>query len=571
MIFGFLIQAILLVLVVVFVSRKFFGKKTTATTPGHSLRRFFQYLLLFGLLVIAATGTSGLIGRLFSRNTVIVASNSELARNLSFAVVGIPLFAVVAMWSRRRFNEDPTEELSLGFRFYMTAAPLTALVVSMFASSDLLHWAFRVNDFNGPALARFIVWGPIWFLHWRIYVHSASTHRSEPHDILGSLIGLGVSVAGLSGVLSGTITALFGFHREAIFAPERPILRDLATLIVGATVWTIYWIRSTAKSERNNLWLSLVLLVGVGGGLLMAVISASTVLYSVLVWFIGDPASNDARTHFYNAPSGIAFAAVGVLAWWYHREVLAEGTKQSRSEVQRIYEYLIAGIGLLAAAGGLTMVLVSLLEAISKSRAITAAGQTNTLLVALTLLIVGVPIWWVFWHRLQVAVTKWPKEEHASPTRRVYLFLLFGVGGITAVVSLLVGVYFMFDDMFSSVFGLSTLNRMRFPIGILLTTAAIAGYHWVVYQAERGLIKITSRIPNYVLLVGPRDPELSRAISEKTGGRVENWDRTDGIGGAWPHEKVLEAIDTTTATELVLIREEDQIRTIPIERRRHSV
>ncbi|OIQ80730.1 hypothetical protein GALL_375110 [mine drainage metagenome] len=566
---GLLTQVALIVVVVLFL-RRFFGKKTTGAVPAHSLRRFFQYFLLYGLLVIAAVGTSGLIGRLFARDTMIVASNSELARNLSFAIVGIPLFCLVALWSRRRFSEDPDEVHSYGFRFYLTVAPLTALVVSMFALNDILHWAFRLDDFSGSALARFIIWAPIWYIHWRIYGHSASTHRSEPHDILGTLIGLGTSVAGLSGVAVGTISALTGFNRADVFAPANPILQSMATLIVGTAVWAIYWIRNTAESERNSLWLSLVLLVGVGGGLLMAVISASTVLYSFLVWVFGNPASTDAHTYFHNLPSGISFTAVGILAWWYHREVLADITSPRRSEVQRLYEYLIAGIGLLAAAGGLAMVIISLIEAMSNAKVITAQSQTNTLLAALTLLIVGVPIWWIFWHRLQHAMTTGSKEEHASPTRRVYLFLLFGVGGIAAVIALLVGVYLIFNDIFSNAFGLSTLNRMRFAVGILLTTAAIAGYHWTVYRAERMFIKVPGLTAKYVLLIGPKDPELSHAISSKTGGHVETWIRTDDVESAWPHEKVLEVIGSTTAKELILLVDKNEIQAIPIERSRPS-
>jgi len=565
MIVSWLSQILILVVVVV-VIRKLFVKKSATSSPGHSLRRFFQYVLLYGLLVVSASGLSGLIERLLSRDTAIVISNSALARNLSFTVVGIPIFLVLAIWSRRRFDDDVTEKLSLGFRLYMIAAPLTALIVSMAALNDILKWIVRWNDFNSAAAGRFLVWGPIWFGHYRIHARLAAKHRSEPHDIIGSLLGLGFSVVGLGGIIASLISSIFSFRKDEIFAGDKPLQSGLTTLIVGAVVWITYWIRNTSNSERNQSWLSLVLLGGVGGGLLMAVISASTVLYSLLVWFIGKPASNDVITYFRNLPMGIAYLAVGILSWWYHREVLTGEAKQDRAEVQRVYEYLIAGIGLLAAAGGLVMVLVSLIETVSRSNVIAAYSETNTLLAALTLLMVGAPIWWAFWHRLQVTVTKWPKEEHASPTRRAYLFLLFGIGGIAAVISLLVAVYLVFEDTFSNAFGLSTLNRMRFSIGILLATAAISGYHWLIYRAEREQITGTRRNPFFVLLVGPRDPALVHKITEITGGRVESWISADSGEISWPHEKVLTVIDTTESKEIILILDEDQIRAIPIDR-----
>ena len=101
-------------------------------TEGHAVRRLFQYLLLYALLVVVATGLSGLLGRLLSA-PLASADQSELARSVAFTVVGVPLFVLVALWSRRRLAVDPFESASPAWALYITAASLTSLVVAMLA------------------------------------------------------------------------------------------------------------------------------------------------------------------------------------------------------------------------------------------------------------------------------------------------------------------------------------------------------------------------------------------------------------------------------------------------------
>ena len=98
---------------------------TAGPADGHTVRRFFQYLVLYGLLVVVAVGLSGLLGRLLDRDVLVSADEAQLARDLAFTVVGVPLFAGVALWSRRRLADDPAEARSLGWAFYVTAASLT--------------------------------------------------------------------------------------------------------------------------------------------------------------------------------------------------------------------------------------------------------------------------------------------------------------------------------------------------------------------------------------------------------------------------------------------------------------
>lgn len=569
MIFG-LLGPIVFIALLIFVIRKVASGGSHGGLQGHSVRRFFQYLLLYGLIIVVAIGLSGLLGRLLDRGTLVAADQTALARDVSFVVVGIPLYIVVGLWTRKKFLADSAEVQSFGWGFYFTAAPLTFLVGAMFALHDTFIWAFANGRYSAPSLARLIVWGVLWALHWWLDVRLTPARSSRSHHLIGSLIGLGTVVFGLGEFLTSLIERVWKLGGDTLFIQGgNPILRSLATLVVGIPVWFLYWIWASAKSKRDPMWLAYVLLAGVGGGLILAVTFASTALYSVLAWFIGDPSSTKASIHFQNIPTAIAFTCVGIIAWWYHHAVLDQEREATRSEVQRVYEYLMAGIGLIAAAGGLTMVLVALLDAIVGGTAITGTGGTgavNALLAAATLLVVGGPVWWIFWRRIESAVQKMPSPEYSSPTRRIYLFILFGMGGLATAVVLLIGVFFLFDDIFKGNFGSDTFHRMRFPIGILVTTGAVAGYHWMIYRAEREQVIAGQHGPRFVLLVGPKDPELIRELAHRTGARVQAWARKEEVGEFGSVEDLVAILERTSEESIILLADTSGVRAIPVDR-----
>lgn len=567
-----LLLPILVVVLVVLAVRKA-GQRGGAGAPptdAHAVRRFFQYLLLFGLLVVVGVGLAGLLGRLIEGDA-LVTSDTALARNLAFTVVGIPLLGAVAWWSRRRLAEDPAEARSLGWVFYATLASLTSLVLAMTGLNGVLRWATGLDDYSGSGLAGFLVWGAIWGVHWWIDARVTSRRHSAMHHLAGSLIGLVVTAVGLGTLLADALRVLAGLDDDVLLVVGAdPLWQGVVTLLLGVPVWLVYWALTAARQERDLPWLAYVLLAGVGGGLVTAVVAASTGVYSVLVWVLGEPGAEDAAEHFSSAPGAAAATFVGLLVWWYHRAVLTEAGVEVRTEVRRVYEYLMAGIGLGAAGAGVTTLLMALVEALTGTTYV-GGEAVNTLLAAATLLAVGGPVWWLHWRLTQRAARETPAAELTSPTRRIYLVLLFGVGGVAAVVALLVGVYLLFQDLVEGTFGEETVRSMRVAIGILLTTAAIAGYHGAVFRADREHLPSSAAAgeahgPRYVLLIGPPDPQIAREVERLTHGRVQAWSRPgDGLP-PWSLDEVRASLASVTGDEVVVLSEPGGLRAFPVHR-----
>ncbi len=538
------------------------GSKVHGSSP---LRSFFQFGVLFALLVIVANGVAGLLGRLINPSSLVLADDSSLARNLSFVVVGLPLLIVIGLWTRKGFRNDPHLSREPLTAFFVLLATMTSLLMALTSTTSTLHNVVSDQGFNGQTLANAIVWILVWVGLWRLHIAIIPTENSHLHHLAGSFVGFVASVVGLISVIASVIAQIAGMNDASLISTGTANIQNaLISFAVGALVWIHYWVRTASKETQDNVWLTYVLIVGVGSGLVMAVVAASTALYTTAVWFVGDPTSINARSHFAGTPTAVGTVTVGLLAWWYHKSLLLETAK--RTEVNRVYEYVIAGISLIASAVGLSMILIATLEAVFSNDVIAGGSAVNSFLAAGTLVIVGAPIWVLCWRGIQNRVRVSPEVELASPTRRIYLFILFGIGGVVAIISLLIGVYQLFNDAFTSGLSTNTIRDMRFSIGVLASTAIVASYHWLIYRHEREVNVAFVAKAKSVVLVGPHDGEAVRRIAESTGARITAWTRTDIENLSWPEADVIEAVTNATSEHLIVTLDAHGMNVIPITR-----
>jgi hypothetical protein len=557
------------VVLIIWAVRQFGSRGGNQGLDARSVRRFFQYLLLYALLIVAAVGLADLLGMLSREPALVSDDGSTLARTLTFTFVGLPIYTVLALWSRRTLRADSEERSALGWAFYATVAPLTALVVAMFALFEVVADALAGPRLDWPALARLIVWAAVWLVHRRLASRTLDETRLQGQLVIGAFIGLGTAIAGTVWLLGASIDALLVEPVADVLVRTPPQLADAAaTMVVGVPVWALYWIKGFANARRNTLWFAYVLLVGVGGSLVLAVVGGSIVLYQTLVWFLGDPAASRALQHFEGTPTAGALVVVGTLSWWYHRQALVGATPE-RTEVTRIYEYLMAGIALIAAAVGVAMVLVAFLEALLPAAVVeVGTSPKNSLLGGVTLLLVGSPLWWVFWSRITRATRQEGLEELGSPTRRIYLFVLFGLVGVAAVVAVLVAAFLGIQGVLQDGFDAQVLHSMRVALAILVTAGAVSGYHWSIYRDDRSRTPAPTppRGPRYVLLLGAPDGVVAGAVHRLTGARVEQWVRADGQAGPWVVEDVVAAVNESGSEAVAIVAGPSGLEPIALQR-----
>ena len=558
-VFGVLLSLAVPVLVIVLIVSA--ARRGGRGVDAHGVRRFFQYAVLLALVIVVAIGVADLLGMLLGAEIPEWQDpDAELARGLAFVFVGGPLAGLIAWWTRRTHRADVEERESALYALYVTVAALVGAAVAASALPEIGSVALGEGDLEREALARLVAFGGVWAFHWWLAARTLDRERDTPHLLLGSVIGLVLGVTGLVLTLGAALDLLM--RPDTIGNPLRMLGEGGGLLLGGALVWVRYWATAAIALPRRPLWLAVVLPLGVGGGLIMALVAGSRLLWSVLVWFLGDRQGSSPTNHFDSASVEIAAALVGALVWWYHRTVLGEG--EERTEPRRVYEYLVAGIGLAAAAVGVGTVIVALIEAVTPGIDV---GMTvmNTLWSAVTLLVVGVPVWWIFWSRIRRAAAT-GDAELGSPTRRVYLVVLFGLAGVAAVVALIAVAVILLQDVVSGSVSGVTLRSMRYGLGTLVGAAAVSAYHGSVFRMDRAT-GATTRVtgPRTVLLIGGVAPELDRDLTRATGARVEAWGRLDAPVADWDVEALAAALSAYPGADVVVVAEGEGFRIVPVD------
>lgn len=498
---------------------------TPGAGPGSAqgtVRRIIVYILLAVLVTITAIGVAGLVGRALEFAAPIAErGRGDLALSLAFTLIGGPLAALLWWFVWRRLA-DPAERGALAWGLYLTALYVVSLITATSALVITVDAALDGRWEPGPA-ATAVTWALVWALHRWMLRHDRTRPVRMPTVplVIAAAYGLIASVVGGVGALGGLLdAAVEGLTATAIAGTAWwwPSLSSIVTLVVGLAIWTWHWFRDDVRRLRTGFADVGLVVVGVLGTAATMLAGIAVTLY-VLLRLLLDP-GDPVAVILQPLGTAIAATAVGALAWHHHRVVARDRDEGTR----RAARLVMSGIGLVAAASGIGVVLnATLAELVSPL----AASDNRTLLLGgLSALLVGAPVWWSNWRPLD----RRDPAEAADTGRRVYLVVVFGVSAIVALVALLVIGYRLFEFALEPVTATSVIDRIRAPLGVLVATALVSGYHFAVWRRDRAEVAASGlaparRIGRIVLVAGGDTDELERGIAEATGASVSVWRR----------------------------------------------
>ncbi|GMQ94853.1 MAG: hypothetical protein BMS9Abin12_2363 [Acidimicrobiia bacterium] len=484
-IFGLLVQLAIIVGIVLLIVRLSSGRdKATSEGVGVAIRRFFVYAIMLTMLILVGIGVAGLIEAALPGSNELTDSSTQTAISIAFVIVGLPVYVGLALYTRRRLRDDPHEQRSLGWAFYLTVALIGSLLASMSLVGAVLSGLADQGKIDRTLLIHAAVWTTIWAWHWWVSRVREAKRSTEIHMLLGSAVGLIWTFVGAFATIAAVLTTIYDglFLVLILDSGISQILRPLSVLIVGFPVWWWYWFRHARHIPRTPWWLAHTLLLGVLGGAVAVITGTGVVLYGLLQWILNDLSS--AAAHFTFLPGAVTGVLVGGAVWTYHASVLDGSRERDRSEIGRMYDYLLSGAGLVVAAGGVTTLIVTVVKATSGTT-ITSSSSGNVLAAAITLIVIGAPLWWRYWSTIQKARAQDPTGELQSITRRIYIVVLFGVAAVIAVISLIVILFIFFQNILDGTLGSVTLDNAAVPIALLLTAGALAWYHFAVFREDR--------------------------------------------------------------------------------------
>ncbi|MDK1016684.1 MAG: DUF5671 domain-containing protein [Actinomycetota bacterium] len=485
-ILSFLIQLGVLVGIVVLIVRFVSGKnKNTTENVGVLIRRLFVYSIMLVMLILVGIGVAGLIEAAWPGTDELTRSSSQTAVSIAFVLVALPVFVGLSLYTRRLLRDDPREQRSFGWAFYLTVALIGSLLTSMALIGAYLSGFVDQGRPDRTLLIPAVVWSGIWVGHWWVAKRRSPIRNTQIHLLLGSVVGLIWTFTGAFATIGAVLSTVYdGLFLVAVIDDGiKELLRPITVLVVGAPVWWWYWFRHARDTARTPWWLAHVLLLGVLGGVVAMISGAGVMLFGVLEWLLAGMAPS-AAGHFTFLPGAVTGLLVGGAAWVYHANVLGGRVERRRTEVDRVYDYLLSGTGLVVAASGITTLIATVIKAVS-GVSVASSNVDTTLAAAITMIMIGAPMWWRYWTTIQRSRIESPSVELQSIARRVYIVALFGVAAVVTVVSLIVIVFIVFEDILEGKFGSGTTGSAAVAVGLLLTAGALAWYHLAVFREDR--------------------------------------------------------------------------------------
>ena len=522
------------------------------------LRLLITAAFTLATAIIAAVGVAQLLQLAFEGGDVIAGrSATAVARAVALTAVGLPAFVV--LWRYLMKALDRSDRTSLAWNLYLATATAVFGIGTMVGLGNGFAWIFGWTEVGAGPLGTGIAWGLMlaWHEWHRVSVRPPARLGEIPLSV-GSTIGLVAAGIGAGGVVSALLDAAYQALTDTAVIGSglwEQLGESAIFFVLGGALWWWQWLHDLRDREPSMARSLYLLAPGSAGGAIVALTGTGGLLFTILQHFFGDGASTAAR-QFQDLPGMLAAIGIGFLVWRYHRTVALADPAVAETEVGYTYRYLLGGLALVAGATGFGVVVNGLLAA--STPAVAGEGGADLLLGGLSALAVGAPVWWITW-RPRVAPTETEVTSHA---RRTYLTVLAGVGGVAALVSLILVIYRVLESMLEGDdFGV-LVDRTRAPFGVLMATGLVAAYHIVMWRRERHLLPEAEHVAVRRVTVLTTHPENGLHNLRKDLGVPVVTMHSGGTGRVVTEEELTAYLRSLEADEAVIIEEEGGYRVI---------
>ena len=476
-----------------------------------SIRRLYFYLVAFISIEIVLWGLVGLLRSVV--DDTVSGGADALAQALALILVGVPIFLIHWLWAQRasaRDEEEKTASLRAAFLYGILLATLIPVVQNTLAFIDRslvqaagleVDRAFRA--FSEQTLADNLIAifmnGIVAAYFWNVLRHEWATitdgeNFSEVRRLyryIWMLYGLLMTVYGAQQVLR----YLFYVPGDVLGELGREVvLNGLALLLVGTPVWIYSWrvIQDSLPDPAemgSSLRLGILYILALGG-VITVITTAWTIVNAILLIVFGaDFNFRDFMQEIGGPISiGIPLGAVWVYyGYWLNRHIQAVGDVVSRAALKRLYNYILAFIGLVVSFIGVATLLMFIIDILTGSGIALNSSLRSELASSISSILVGLPLWLMMWRPMQAeAFIQGDVGDHArrSVIRKFYLYLvLFAsvIGGMATAVGL---VYQLIRVVLNGDAGDGFANDLLNLVQLLFLFGVVMVYHLNVLRAD---------------------------------------------------------------------------------------
>ena len=476
-----------------------------------SIRRLYFYLVAFISIEVVVWGLVGLLRSIIDKT--VSGGADALAQALALILVGVPIFLIHWLWAQRvsaRDEEEQSATLRAAFLYAILLATLIPVVQNLLSFIDRslvevsgLGVERAFSSFREQTLAdnliaiimNVIVASYFWGIlgnDWATL--SEKENFSEVRRLyryIWTLYGLLMTVFGAQQILR----FLFYIPGDALGEMGREVVvNGTALLVIGAPVWVYTWriIQDSLADPAemgSSLRLGILYILALGG--VISVITTSVMVVNIIVtWLLGGDATFREFVREIGGPISVGVPLGMIWAYyghWLNHHIESIGDRVQQAGMKRLYNYILAFIGLVVSFVGVTTLLQFIIDMLTSKSFLMGDADRSSLATAISSLVVGLPLWLMTWRPMQAeALAQDDLGDHArrSVLRKTYLYLaLFAsvIGGMATAVGLvyqLIRVVLTGDAGSDFVNGLLNLTQLLFLFGVVLV------YHLRVLRAD---------------------------------------------------------------------------------------
>jgi hypothetical protein len=476
-----------------------------------SIRRLYFYLVALISIEVVLWGLVSLLRSIVDET--ISGGADALAQALALILVGVPIFLIHWLWIQRaaaRDEEEKTATLRAVFFYAILLATLIPVVQNLLSFIDRAlvqgaglgvgraFGAFR-NQTLADNLIAIVMNGMVAFYFWNLLRAEWRTLPDKEnftevrrlYRYLWMLYGLLMTVFGAQQILR----FLFYIPGNVLGDLGREVVvNGVALLLVGTPIWVYSW-RVIQDSLDDPAEMGSVLRLGILyilalGGVITVITTAAMVINTLLTWLLGTDWTFQYLIQQIGGPISIGVPLGMVWAYygyWLNRHIEAVSERVHQAGLKRLYNYILAFIGLVVAFIGVTSLLRFIIDMLTSSNLLMSTSMRGMLANSIASLIVGLPLWLITWRPMQSQALE-PGEmgDHArrSIIRKVYLYLaLFAsvIGGMAAAVGL---VYQLLRAVLTGDAGSDFGNTILNLIQLLFLFSVVLVYHLNVLRRD---------------------------------------------------------------------------------------
>ena len=476
-----------------------------------SIRRLYFYLVAFISIEVVLWGLVSLLRSIVDRS--ISGGVDALAQALALILVGMPLFLIHWLWAQRaaaRDEEEQNASLRAIFLYGILLATLIPVAQNLLSFIDRsfvelagLGVGRAFSSFSRQTVAdnliAILMNGIVALYFWNVLRNDWAklTDGQNYSDVrrlyryLWMLYGLLLTVFGAQQILR----FLFYVPNGLLGHLGREVaINGIALLVVGTPVWVYSWrvIQNslTDPAEMGSTLRLVVLYLLSLGGVITVITAAWMVIDTILNVLLGQALSSAELIQKIGGPISVAIPLGLVWAYygyWLNRHIEAAGDRVRQAGLKRLYNYILAFIGLVVSFVGMATLVSFLIDMLTGFGIVFSDSMRNSLASSLASLIVGLPLWLVMWRPMQAAaIVQGELGDHArrSLVRKAYLYLaLFAsvIGGMATAVGL---VYNLLRALLIGDTGQDFANNILNLAQLLVLFGVVLLYHLSVLRAD---------------------------------------------------------------------------------------